>query len=456
MNDHPAPTHHVAVIGAGPAGLFAARTLAQSGVHVTLFNRDIKPGGLAEYGIYPDKETMKDGLRKQFVRIMADPNIEYYGNVRVGMQGDLSFDTLRGLGFDALLVTVGAQGTKWLGLPGEDLHGVYHAKDLVYHYNQLPPYTGMAFDLGRRVALIGAGNVMIDVAHWAVRALKVDEVIAVVRRGPADVKFTQHEFEAIAHNLDLAAFDAEMERCTPIMHAVGQDVQAARDFILKPLNKAFAPVSDTRFGFDFLASPTRMLGANGALTSLAVEETTLVQQGEETKSRNTGVTRVLDVDSVIFCIGDRVDDTFGLPLDKWGDFAKNPAPAFPIEGISYEAWDPATGQAIPGVFLAGWAREASHGLVGEARKDGTHGANAVLAALAAQPPKPYTVPNGRFNSLHDRLAALGHPVITTAHWARLDEIERQIAIERGLPSFKFGTNEEMLAALGFSGDPMLA
>src|SRR3989304_5504240 len=80
----------VAVVGAGPAGLFAARELATLGARVTIFNRDIKPGGLAEYGIYPDKHTMKSGLRKQFRQIMDLPNLDYYGNVTVGAQGDLT------------------------------------------------------------------------------------------------------------------------------------------------------------------------------------------------------------------------------------------------------------------------------------------------------------------------------------------------------------------------------
>jgi ferredoxin--NADP+ reductase len=80
----------VAVVGAGPAGLFGARELANQGAHVVLFNRDIKPGGLAEYGIYPTKHTMKMGLRKQFRQILDNPNIDYYGNLSIGAQGDLS------------------------------------------------------------------------------------------------------------------------------------------------------------------------------------------------------------------------------------------------------------------------------------------------------------------------------------------------------------------------------
>src|SRR5262249_45573413 len=100
----------VAVIGAGPAGIYAAQTLAQHGAHVALVNRDIKPGGLAEYGIFPTKHRMKEGLRKQFRTILDSQRIEYFGNLTVGAHADLTLDDLRAAGCDAILVTVGAQG----------------------------------------------------------------------------------------------------------------------------------------------------------------------------------------------------------------------------------------------------------------------------------------------------------------------------------------------------------
>ncbi|MEJ2599166.1 MAG: FAD-dependent oxidoreductase [Anaerolineales bacterium] len=230
--------HVVAVVGAGPAGLYAARFLANEGVRVVLLNRDIKPGGLAEYGIYHDKHKMKAGLRKQFRQILENPSIEYLGNVTIGQQSGVSLQNLKQVGFQAILVTVGAQGTKWLGLPGEDLKGVFHAKDLVYHYNRLPPFSTRKFQIGAKVALIGVGNVMMDIAHYLIREIKVDDVVAVARRGPAEVKFSKKEMEIVARNLDLRALDREIERVAPVMQAVGQDVSAAKDFILSALPKA--------------------------------------------------------------------------------------------------------------------------------------------------------------------------------------------------------------------------
>jgi ferredoxin--NADP+ reductase len=425
--------------------MYASRELALAGELVVLLNRDIKPGGLAEYGIYYDKHKMKEGLRRQFRAILDIPNVHYFGNVSVGKDTGFTLDDLRLHGVQAILVAVGAQGTKWLGLPGEELKRVYHAKDLVYHYNDLPPYSYEQFPIGRRVALIGVGNVMLDIAHWLVRELKVDEVVAVARRGPAEVKFTKKEMEYVARNLDVPALDAELQRVTPVMTAIGQDVQAAREYILAALPKAPEPVSDTRFRFDFLASPTRILGdESGAVCGLEVEDTTLVAADGDTKARGLGTRRILDVDTVVFCIGDRVDDKFGLPV-KWNEFVKNPHPAFPVDGVSYEAFDPQSGQPIKDVFVAGWSREASSGLVGVAKKDGENGARALNMYLQTVPARGDELEC--LESLTQKIRQVFPCAVTKGDVCRLEELERQEAERRGLEFFKYKSNEEMLSAL---------
>ena len=445
MEAHP-DKYLVAVVGAGPAGLYAARRLALAGARVVLFNRDIKPGGLAEYGIYPDKHKMKEGLRKQFRQLLALPQIEYAGNVLIGQNGDLTLDDLRGFGFQAILVTVGAQGTKWLGLPGEDLRGVYHAKDLVYHYNQLPPFSQRQFEIGRRVAIVGVGNVMLDIAHWVIRDLRVDEVVAVARRGPAEVKFDKAEMEYVAANLDVPALDAELERARARMEAVGQTVAQSRADILAAQPGAAPAVSTTRFRLEFLGSPHRIVSDNqGCVAGLEVEDTTLVAAEGDTKARGLGTFRVIPADTVVFAIGDQVDEMLGLPVRSNG-FVKNPQPGFPVAGLSYEAFDPVAGQPVPDLFMAGWAREASAGLVGAARKDGTNGAQAVLEYLAQQPPRA----GADLTGLHQKLRQLTKPVVSKADWARLEGVERDEAARRGLPEFKYGTNAEMLAAMGLA------
>ena len=426
----------VAVVGAGPAGLFGARELANLGARVVLFNRDIKPGGLAEYGIYPNKHTMKSGLRKQFRQIMELPNLDYYGNVTVGKDGDLSLDDLRTLGFQAILVTAGAQGTKWLGLPGEDLEGVYHAKDVVYFYNNLPPFSQQSYLFGKRCAVIGAGNVMLDITHYLSREVKVEEVIAVVRRGPAEVKFDKKEMEYVIDNLDQAALDAEIGRVTPIMEAVHQDPAAARASILEALPKALPKVSDTRFRFEFLASPVQMIGdENGRLKQVELEDNILVEANGDTKARGTGNKRRLDVETVIFAIGDKVDESFGLPTE-WNEFVKSETPRFPIDGVSYES-------TFEDIFVGGWSRKASSGLVGYARKDGTNASKAVWQYLQTKQPAE---PNAA--AVAEKLKGLGKPIVVKDDVRKLEAIEQAEAQKRGLEAFKFSSNEEMLQAIG--------
>ncbi len=441
----------VAVIGAGPAGLFASRLLAMSDVHVVLLNRDILPGGLAEYGIYFDKYKMKEGLRRQFQQILELPAIDYYGNVKIGEAGNFRLSDLRAMGFQAILVTVGAQGTKWLGLPGENLIGVYHAKDLVFHYNLLPPFSTKDYRIGKRVALIGAGNVMLDMAHWLIRDLKVDEVISVVRRGPNEVKFSKEELKIVAHNLDLGRLFAEIERTRPIAVSVDQNVDEAKDYILAALPKGLEAVSKTHFYFDFLASPSRILGdENGVVNGLEVEDTTLVCSEGEVQAKRLGTKRVLNVDTVIFCIGDKVDESFGLPVRN-NAFVKNPNPIHPVDGLSFEAFDPDLNRPIDRVFVAGWSREASSGLVGVARKDGENGARAVLEYLQTTP--MLVDPKSILDDFTARMEELNSPVIHKIDLGRLLKSAQAEADRLGLPGYKYATNNEMLAVMGLK-DPI--
>ena len=436
--------HFVAVIGAGPAGLFGARELARQGAHVVLFNRDIKPGGLAEYGIYPTKYAMKAGLRNQFRQVLEHPNIDYYSNISIGVQGDLSLDDLRALGFQAILVTAGAQGAKWLGLPGEDLEGVYQAKDVVYFYNKLPPNSQQEFRFGKRCAIVGAGNVMVDIARYLIRQEKVDEVIAVVRRGPAEVKFDKKEMEYVIANLDLDALEKEIARVRPIMEAVDQDQEAAQATIIESLPKAYPAVSDTRFRFEFLSSPVQMMGENGLLTQLEIEDTTLILKDGDTKARGTGSKRILDVETVIFAIGDKVDESFGLPIE-WNEFVKNENPLYPVDGNSYEAFDPQINKPIEGIFVGGWSRKASDGLVGYARKDGINAAKAVWSYLQTKNPD-----NSKFDEVISKIRSLPKPVVTKEDIQRLETVETEEAQKRGLEEFKFASNEDMLRAMGLT------
>jgi ferredoxin--NADP+ reductase len=441
------PKYMVGIVGAGPAGLYAARKLAEGGARVVLFNRDVKPGGLAEYGIYLDKLKMKQGLRAQFQQILDLPHIDYFGNVIVCCGGNIVLEDLLESGFQAVLITTGAQGTKWLRLPGENLPGVYHAKNIIFHYNLLPPFSEKKYLLGKRIAVVGAGNVMLDIAHYLVRERKVDEVIAVVRRGPADVKFTRKEMEYVARNLDLAAFENEFARVAPIMQSAGQDPVVAKAAFLDALPKALEPVSFTRFRFEFLASPVRILGdwMNG-VSALKVEENTLVGADGNIKARGTGNTRQIEADTIIFAIGDTVDRDFCIPIFN-DAYVADPQPRFPVEGISYEAFNPDVNQPIDRVFLAGWARQASTGLVGVARRDGERSAQAALQFLGTQGPMRDL--DNVVEKFEQRLVETHERVVDKAHLAKLAAAETAEAQKLGLEEFKFATNDEMFTAMGY-------
>jgi len=435
--------YHVAVIGAGPAGIFASRELAQNGIKVLLFNRDIKPGGLAEYGIYPDKHRMKAGLRNQFESIINLENVTYFGNVTIGTNGLLSLDDLRNLGVDALCITTGAQGTKWLGITGEDLSGVYHAKDLVYHYNSLPPFSTQEFPIGRNVAIIGVGNVMMDIARYLITERQVETVTAIARRGPGEMKFTKKELEYIGQNLDTADFLRELEQATPLMKSLGQDPSITQKFVDDALKNTDIKLSETILRFRFLLSIKCILGdEHGKVTGLALEKNTLVNDGGWIRSKGLGTRVQMNIDTVIFAIGDAVDPGFGLPVDR-NEFVKNAPPRFAVNDVSFECFDSINSKAIEDVFLAGWARKASNGLVGTARKEGVHVAQAIMEYLKTVPAK-----NKKDTAeIEKQIRNLDVHIIDKNDLQTLKEEEERIATSRNIPSFKFSTNAEMLSVI---------
>jgi ferredoxin--NADP+ reductase len=144
---------------------------------------------------------------------------------------------------------------------------------------------------------------------------------------------------------------------------------------------------------------------------------------------------MLDVDTVIFAIGDQVDATFGLPTE-WGEFSKNKEPKFPVENVSYES-------TTEGIFVGGWSRKASEGLVGYARRDGTNAAKAVLQYLQSKQPT-----NASAEAVAAKVKSLQKPIVYKEDIKRLEMVEAEEAKKRDLAEFKFASNEEMLQAMG--------
>jgi len=439
----------VFVVGAGPAGIFAARQIALAGFDAYLFNRDIKPGGLAEYGIYPLKDKMKSGLRKQFARVLELPNVHYFGHVKIGTPYDLTIADLEAMRPAAMVFTCGAQGTKKLGLPGEELKGVYAAKDFVYHYNQLPPYAAMDFSTGQRIAVVGMGNVAIDIARWLLLddpRRRTEEVIIVARRGPLEIKFDKKEIEHVIRHLSREQLATEIDRVRARCESAGQDVTPSGVFAqhFRSLEDVNVTAIQPRLSFRFLSSPTAILAdAHGRIGGLEVAENELVLRPDgSTAAKDTGERTTLAVDTLIFAIGDKHDAEIGLPIGKDG-YATRPNPDRPKDP-SFEVWDPPTKAVLPGRFVAGWARQASTGLVGIARHDGEVGANRAIEYVKHLTGVGDTM---GADEIRGRIEAKGIRVVTKLDLALLAQAEQRFAQAAHLGLRAFTDDESMFRAI---------
>lgn len=439
--------HVIIVAGAGPAGLAVAASLAKAGHEVIILNRDIKFGGLAEYGIFPSKLKLRGGLKKQYWELLTQPNVHYLGNVSIGKGKDLTVEDVRALGASAVVFSIGAQGTKAIGVEGDSAKGVFHAKDVVYHFNRLPGFGDRPFDMGKHVAVIGAGDVMVDIAHWLTRYKKVERVTAIVRRGPAERKYNPKEIRAVCSNMDLDGIKKEFERIKDRLVAVGQNPDEIHKGLLDEFTKCEPTGSSTKMGFRFLASPKRILVDEGnRVRGLEMEDNKLEPKGEDTAAVGLKQFYQFSCDSVVFAVGDKVDDTVGLPY-KGGVYVTNPAKTGndPDDAL-FQAYDETTGKVMDGVFLAGWARKASEGLVGVAKRDGDWCAEVVNRYLATK-----TASNPS-KSVLDKLHALlkerkSHPVDVKG----LRALETAEKTHKGptdcIGEFKYVTNQEMLSLI---------
>ncbi len=441
--------HLIIIIGAGPAGMSVANLMSKAGHEVVILNRDVKFGGLAEYGIFPNKLKLRGGLRKTYWETLDRPNIHYFGNVTVGLGKDLTVEDLKSFGASALIFASGAQGTKTIGVEGDSALGVYHAKDVVFHFNRLPGFGDKPFEMGRRVAVIGVGDVMVDIAHWLVRYKQVEQVTAIARRGPAERKYNPKEIRAVCANIDQATLAQELERITPRLQAAGQNPGELLNGMNAEFTKCEPLKSKTRMGFRFLASPRRVLtDAQNRVRGLEIEETKLEPKGTDFSAVGLKQYYEFPCDSVVFAVGDRVDDTVGLPY-KNGLFLTNPASTGnePDDAL-FQAYDDASGKVLEGVFLTGWARKASEGLVGVAKRDGEWCAEVATRYLAERSPQARPAVNKALDRIKMTLKDRKVEAIDLAGLRALEVAEReQGSANDCIGEFKFGSNQEMLAQI---------
>jgi ferredoxin--NADP+ reductase len=439
--------HVIIVAGAGPAGMAVAGTLAKAGHEVIILNRDIKFGGLAEYGIFPSKLKLRGGLKKQYWDLLEQPNVHYLGNVTIGNGKDLTVEDVRGLGASAVVFTIGAQGTKAIGVEGDSAKGVYHAKDVVYHFNRLPGFGDRPFDMGRHVAVIGAGDVMVDIAHWLIRYKRVERVTAIVRRGPVERKYNPKEIRAVCNNMDLEGIRKEFDRIKDRMAAVGQKADDVFKGLTDEFTKCEPKVSETKMGFQFLASPKRILvDGNNRVCGLEMEDNRLDPKGEDTVAVGLKQYYTFPCDAVVFAVGDKVDETVGLPY-KGGLFVTNPVKTGndPDDAL-FQAYDEAAGKVVPGVFLAGWARKASEGLVGVAKRDGDWCAEVVeryLATKAAADPAKAVL-----DKLHTLLKSKKSRPVDIKGLRKLEAAEKAHTDDSDcIGEFKYASNKDMISLI---------
>ena len=439
--------HVILLVGAGPAGMAVASTLAKAGHEVILLNRDIKFGGLAEYGIFPAKLKLRGGLKKQYWELLERPNVHYFGNVSIGNGKDLTVEEVRNLGASAVVFSIGAQGTKAIGVEGDSAKGVFHAKDVVYHFNRLPGFGDRPFEMGKHVAIIGAGDVMVDISHWLIRYKKVERVTAIVRRGPAERKYNPKEIRMVCANMDVEGIAKEVARIKDRLTAVGQNADEILTGLTDEFTKCEPAASDTKMGFKFLASPKRILvDGNNRVRGLEMEENKLEPKGNDTAAVGLKQYYEFSCDAVVFAVGDKVDETVGLPY-KSGMFVTNPTTTGndPDDAL-FQAYNETTGKILDGVFLAGWARKASEGLVGIAKRDGDWCAEVVNRYVASKQP------GNQSKVILDKLKTIlnnrkSHPVdVKSLRALEAAELAHKNATDC-IGEFKFASNQEMIGLI---------
>ena len=282
-------TEKIAVIGAGPAGMSCAYYLAQKGYPVTVFDRNPVPGGMLTLGI-PSFRLEKDVLNAE-IDILKEMGVEFRCGVEVGK--DVTIQQLRGEGYKGFYLAIGAQKSAKLRIPGEELEGVLGGIDFLREVN-----LGNKPDIGRRCAVIGGGNVAMDVCRSAVR-LGAEETYVFYRRSEAE------------------------------MPADPEEVREAMEEGVK---------------FRFLSAPVEIIGTDGRVSAIKIEKMELGEPDEKGRRKpvGTGEFEIVEIDSVIGAVGQTVDwgtlDVGALKTTK-----KNTAEA---DSLTYQT-------AQPDIFVGG-------------------------------------------------------------------------------------------------------
>ena len=383
----------VAVVGAGPAGIYAADILTKAdlpptfdSVTIDLIERDPTPFGLIRYGVAPDHPRIKE-IVKALKRVLSNPDIRFFGNVSYG--DDLKLDHLRQF-YDAVIFATGARSDRDLDIPGIDLKGSYGAADFVAWYDGHPDVErDWAFEPhAKQVAVLGVGNVGLDVAR--ILAKTADELLTTeipdnvadglrrnattdvhvfARRGPAQVKFTPMELRELNHspNIDVVVHPEGFELDEGSMDAIraSKSVKLVVDVLQNYLAKEPSGAAH-RIHIHFCQNPVEVLGEDGRVVGLRTEVTELDGTGNV---RGTGEFVDWPVQAVYRAIGYYSDNLAGLPFDLAGGIVPN-------DGGRVIDID---GTPLPGAYVTGWIKRGPVGLIGHTKSDAAQTVELLLA-----------------------------------------------------------------------------
>jgi ferredoxin/flavodoxin---NADP+ reductase len=452
----------VAIIGAGPAGFYAAEHLFKqkdTAVSVDMFDRLPTPFGLVRAGVAPDHQKIKS-VTKIFDRVARKENFRFFGYVEIGK--DLSVEDLANH-YHQILYTTGAQTDRALNIPGIDLTNSHAATEFVAWYNGHPDYRDYEFDLSQeRVAVIGVGNVAVDVcrilcrtpeelaktdiADYALEALRqsnVKEVYMLGRRGPAQAAFTAPEIKELGEmdDADIIILPEEAE-LDPLSQAAleGADRGTTRQVEIIQSHAQRGPSTKSRrLHLRFLVSPTELIAdENGRVAQMRLVKNELYQtEAGSLRPRATDQYETIPVGLVFRSIGYHGVPVPGVPFNEdWGVIRNEDGRVINDE----------TGQTLSGHYTAGWIKRGPSGVIGTNKPDAAETVEHMLADAEAgktlQPARPQS------EALVDLLAERQPLYFSYDDWLLLDEIEISRGASLGRPRLKFTTIDEMLAAVG--------
>ncbi|MCG6206996.1 FAD-dependent oxidoreductase [Rhodopseudomonas sp. HC1] len=426
---------HVAVVGAGPSGFYAAEALLRSGVPVAvdLFEQLPVPYGLVRYGVAPDHPKLKL-VSLTFDKIAALPGFRFIGGVTVGK--DVAIDELRAA-YGAVVLATGADLSRPLGIPGETLPGCHSAGAFVGWYNGHPDYRDFSFDLGHEVAtVIGHGNVALDVARIlsktadelrqtdiATHALevlaesRVREVHVVGRGNPAQAKFGAKELRDF---LSLAGCDAWVDpRDLASVPAMPDDPEQSEKLSLLRSFAQQEPSRRRRCVFRFGLSPLEVIG-DRRVAAIRF-------------ARHAGETEDVACGMMFSSIGRRTAPLPGVPYDVDRGVHDN------SDGRIVD-----NGSLVRGLYVCGWSKRGPSGTIGTNRACSIATAEAVLMDFATGVLSgPGKEPDELLSHLHARVPRL----LSYQDWAAIDAAEKRRGAADGRPRDKFVRTSEMFAAL---------